>query len=367
MHVLEPTTCKLRILVTGAAGLIGREVCAVLAGRGHAVTGFVRRRAAPRTQMPQAIRRVEGDIAEPLLGLTAGLAAQLDLIVHCAAVTGFSLPDATYQRINTGGAANVLGFARSVSPPVPVLHVSTAYVCGAAEGVVAEAPATPARFNNGYEASKAAAEALVLASRGGGQIAAIARPSIVVGRWTDGSTDTFGSIYHLIRLVAEGRIRVLPACAGASLDLVPLDYVVSGLVDIAEHMVQADGQVFHLAAGCPVPLAALARVADHFPHLQTPRFLPPGQFRPSVHTARDRWLQEQVIDAYACYLRPSPRFATANLAALTGRRCPPVDAAYLRRLVAHAVSAGLLPAARASGPADTADRAAAVARAPSAG
>ncbi len=346
----------LRILVTGAAGLIGRGVCAALAGRGHAVAGLLRRRDAgapePADLAAGTVVLVEGDVAEPSLGLEpamAGrLAVQLDVIVHCAALTGFNLAASAYDRVNRGGTAQVLAFAARLGAarsgaPVPLLHVSTAFVCGAAEGTVPEAPLTTTRFNNGYEASKQAAEALVTAARLGGQPVAVARPSIVVGNWADGHTDAFGNLYQLIRLVAEGRLKVLPVADGASLDLVPLDHVVGGLVDITERMTEADGRVFHLASGRPVPITALSRVALAFPQIRPPRFVSPETFDPAQLSPRERRLHEQVVTAYAAYLRPSPQFVVEALQRLSFRRCPPVDDALLHRLIAFAVSAGFLP------------------------
>ncbi len=365
-----PAPTPLRILVTGSAGLIGQELCAVLTSRGHTVTGLLRRRIpAPGTRHgPGATTLIEGDVAEPGLGLppetAALLAAELDLVVHCAAVTGFTLPPETYRRVNIGGTANVLGFT-AASRPIPLLHVGTAYVCGLAEGAVAEVPAAGGPFNNGYEASKAAAEALVLAARRTGQVTAVARPSVVVGRWTDGATGAFGTIYQLIRLVTEGRIRILPVAPGASLDLVPLDHVVGGLADIAERMADADGRIVHLVSGHPVPLTALLDLADAFPQFQSPRFVLPDRFSAASLGERERRLHGQVVEACAAYLRPSPRFAAANLAALTGRHCPPVDDAFLHRLIAFAISAGFLPQGRVSVRPDNAGRAPAAALLPS--
>jgi nucleoside-diphosphate-sugar epimerase len=368
----------LRILVTGAAGLIGREVCGALAGRGHAVAGLLRRKATafgdPTEAVPGCgpltagtVTLFAGDVAEPGLGLAtemaACLAAQLDLVVHCAAVTGFNLPPETYHRVNEGGTSQLVGFAAGLRS-IPLLHVSTAYVCGLAEGAVAEAPVGTARFNNGYEASKAAAEAIVLAAQRAGRIVAVARPSVVVGRWTDGATGTFGTIYQAIRLLAEGRIRVLPVCPGASLDLVPIDHVVGGLVDIAERMADANGRIFHLASGNPVPLTALLRLSEAFPQLQSPRFVPPEHFELAGLDQRARWLYDQVVGPCAAYLRASPRFVTANLPALSQRHCPPIDDAFLHRMTAYAVSAGFLQGERVSGCRDNAGRAPAAARSP---
>ncbi len=280
---------------------------------------------------------MSGDVAEPGLGLTEEV-GPLDLVVHCAAVTAFNLDAATYRRVNQGGAANVLAFAAGRG--VPLLHVSTAYVCGECSGPVAEAPAQGGRLANGYEASKAAAEALVI---GSGHPVAVARPSIVVGGSEDGAVGAFGDVYQMLRLVAQGQVRVLPASAGASLDLVPIDHVVGGLVDIAERIGEAVGRVFHLASGAPMPVAELVRLAAGFAEVCPPRLLGPEQFDPACLSPREERLHRQATALYATYLRRDPRFVTENLRALSGRVCPPTDAAFLRRLVAFAVGAGFLP------------------------
>jgi len=344
---------RLRIFVTGASGLVGRALCGVLAERGHPVVALRhrsrvidRRDGAPIPIRPYdgateiaTVAVLDGDVTAERFGLTTAasraLAASLDLIVHCAAVTAFNLPQSIYDQVNVGGTAQVLAFAAQPSRSVPVLHVSTAYVCGKADGVVSETPHAAARFNNGYEASKAAAEALVLAAHRRGHPVAIARPSIVAGSSASGG---FGSLYQLIRLVAEGHTGALPAAPDASLNLVPIDHVVGGLTDIAERMAQADGRIFHLAASDPVPLTALDALAAEFPDLRVPRFVPPERFDMARLSPRQQLLHAQLTALYGCYLRRSPGFATANLVALSGRSCPPTDGAFVRRLIRVAVT-----------------------------
>ena len=201
----------------------------------------------------------------------------------------------------------------------------------------------PASFANGYEQSKAEGEALALQAHRRGHPVAVARPSIVVGRWADGVIGEFGNLYQLIRLVTEGRVRVLPAAGGASLDMVPIDHVTGALVDIAERMAEANGRIFHLASGCPVPVAALRPLAEAFPHLHAPSFVTPERFDPARLSARERRLDGQVTALYASYLRRDPRFATGNLMALGGRACPPTDDAFLRRMIGYGIAAGFLP------------------------
>ena len=357
---------RLRILVTGASGLIGREICGVLADRGHAVLALQHRsRTLQRNDGspiptvsfdgapgPGVVAVLDGDVTAERFGLLPeaadALAASVDVIIHCAAVTAFNLPRPTYDRVNVGGTAQVLAFAAQAGKGVRVLHVSTAYVCGQTDGAIPEGPTAAVRFNNGYEASKAAAEALVLAAHRRGQPVAIVRPAIVAGDWQSGAIGTFGSIYQLFRLIIDWRTGPLSASPGASLNLVPIDHVTDALTNIAERMDQADGQIFHLAASDPVPLTAVEAFAAEFASLRSSR--------PICLSPRQQALHATVAATYASYLRPSPRFVTASLGRLSGRCCPPTDSAYVRRLVQYAVATGYLPAPVSARP-GSADRA----------
>lgn len=357
----------LRILVTGASGLVGREMCGVLKDRGHAVVALLHRsrtlarndgaailtRPFDGSPMGGVISVLDGDVTTERFGLSVpaarALAASLDVIVHCAAVTAFNLPQSTYGRVNIGGTAEVLAFAAQAGRDLRVLHVSTAYVCGNSNGVVPEAPAAAGlRFNNGYEASKAAAEGLVLAAHRCGQSVAIARPAIVAGNWSSGAIGAFGSLHQLVRMVTDGRTGALPgalpAWPGASVNLVPIDHVVAALADIAERMERADGRIFHLAASDAVPLTVLEALAAEFPSLRAPRLISPDQYESARLSPRQKLLHATVTATYIAYLRPSPSFVTANLKALSGRCCPTTDGDYVRRLVRHAVARGFLPA-----------------------
>ncbi len=289
---------------------------------------------------------VEGDISRPTLGLDSAdaldLASNLDVIMHCAGVTGFDLPQSLYDTVNVSGAANIADFALAAGVRAPgLVHVSTAYVCGDRSGAISETPVSSAtKFTNSYEASKADAELMIAQRQRRGLKAAIARPSIIVGDVSTGAIRRFDHFYGLLKLVAEGRISVLPAAPGATLDLVPIDHVVGGLVDIAERLEAANGMVFHLAAGEPTPLTALEGLGIDYPDLQPARFVDPETFDLIALPPSQQRVFQRAAVAYADYLRRDPRFATDNLKALSGRACPPLRPAFLRRLVDYAISVG---------------------------
>ena len=356
----------MRVLITGASGLIGRELAGILAERGHAVLALLHRSqglsrndggalaAKPwdgAPPQPGQVATVQGNVCLDGFGLDAArgalLASSLDLIVHCAALTSFNLAPALYEQVNVGGTANVLELAAHAGPrPIKLLLVSTAYVCGERSGVIEETPpAIGQGFTNGYESSKAAAEHLALAMGRQGLPVAIARPSIVIGAAGDGAVGEFGGIYQLIRLLTEGRITSLPADRAASLDLVPIDYVVAGLADIAERMDAAAGGIFHLVSGAPVPLGLLHLYARAYPHFRLPRLVTPERFDTRALTGRERLLHDQVTMLYAGYLKRDPRFCDARFRALTGRACPPTGEGYLSRILGYCMQTGFLRSA----------------------
>ncbi len=336
----------MRIFLTGAAGLIGGEVARRLVERGHAVTAGVHRNREVRGN-DGAVVPVAGDVAidlaAPALGLTdaeaSAVAARHDLIIHCAATVRFDLTEAEYRATNVAGTAAMLSLAARAD--LPLLYVSTAYVCGQRDGVIGEDDSLPATgFANGYEASKAAAEALVATN----PHHVIARPSIVVGDSRTGAIRSFDTIYAAFKLIAEGRVRQMPARADATLDFVPIDHVARGLVALAETMPEAAGGRFHLVSGAPVAVGDWVAAIASYPQFTAPTLIDPTAFDPAALPPLERRLYARVAGVYAGYFQRDPRFDDARFRALTELACPPTGAAYLRTLIDHCIATGFLRA-----------------------
>jgi 2-alkyl-3-oxoalkanoate reductase len=342
-------------LLTGATGLIGGELCRLLIGQGWGVIALVRSDAPifgndatalptgeyhPSSAGPSQILRLEGDIGKPNCGLDEAviiaLETQIDLVIHCAATTAFNATDAYYHQTNVAGTANML----SLAPDKPFLHISTAYVCGTQDGHIREAACSPTtHFANGYERSKAAAEALVEQSN---RPWLIARPSIVVGAAEDGQIRRFDSIYAAFKLLAEGRIKTLPATVGASLNFVPIDHVALALTTLARGYENFFGTYVHLCSSISLPVTDFLKGVGTFPGLKTPRMSAPEDFDPAKLLKTERMLFERMLKHYLPYFQRNPRFAVGNLARLTGLQSPTINQDVLHRMIGYAVGAGFL-------------------------
>lgn len=156
-----------RLLVTGASGFLGKVWLGQLleaAPEVGPVRLLLRGRGGPRARLEELLggspafgpwqarwgermgaalgRRlvpVEGDLTRPLLGLSeAELAQPLDLVVHLGALTDLEPDLEQALRVNVDGALAALEVARRTG--AAFLHVSTAYVAGAREGLFPGAP-----------------------------------------------------------------------------------------------------------------------------------------------------------------------------------------------------------------------------------
>jgi dTDP-4-dehydrorhamnose reductase len=135
----------MRLLVTGAAGMLGRDVVVAAESAGHDVTGLARR---------------DLDIADPDAVRAAVRAARPDAVVNCAAwtdVDGAEEHEADATLINGAGAGHVAAAAPYV------VHVSTDYVFDgrASEPYAEDDPTGP---HTAYGRSKLAGEHAVAAA-----------------------------------------------------------------------------------------------------------------------------------------------------------------------------------------------------------
>ncbi|AYJ47358.1 SDR family oxidoreductase [Rhodococcus sp. P1Y] len=351
----------MKVLITGVTGMIGAEVASRLLNSGHSVIGLLHREPgvvrADNSVVPSTpwcvdraplgcVETVKGDVTAPALGIAAEtyrhLSETTDLVVHTAALTEFGRPNKLYTDININGTANVVDFVRSpISREIPLLHVSTAYVCGERTGVIKETELDHGQtFGNSYEKSKCEAEILVSEKC---KNAVIIRPSIVVGRERTGVTRDFKHIFPVLKVMTKGRLMTIPGEYGALLDLVPVDYVADIVAAVATNHAQVAGSVFHAIGGSAISFRGLSDVLAEYPPFYMPRFVPKANFdRSSLERTEARYY-DNVISLYTTYFNRRVVFDDSNVRRqLPSQRIAPRGEILLRLLLDYSLAVGYL-------------------------
>lgn len=116
----------MKVLVTGATGLVGSHVCQVLAGAGHEVVALVRSGRTPPGSTPV---RAWLDVQSSLVRAMAGC----DSVIHCAAVYAYGKDrEEEVERVNVDGTRSVVSAAAEAGVR-RVVVTSSAVTCGSSE------------------------------------------------------------------------------------------------------------------------------------------------------------------------------------------------------------------------------------------
>ena len=358
-----------RILITGATGFIGRAVARRLLAAGEPVTALARRRdgasAAARVvtalgwvSSTADLEVVEGDLGEPIAGLTVADVARLrvtvETVIHCAGETVFfpEYPE-RFRVAHVGGPVSLLE-ALAAGRLRTWAHLSTAYVCGRRTGTVFEHEGDVGQdFHNPYERVKLEAEtAIRAAARRCGADLRVFRPSAVVGRapHTAGGSPS-ALFFQFIRTVAtlagagpdSGPVRI-PASPRARFNIVPLAYVARSLLTLAR-CPEGAGGTFHLVvADAPRQDAMLRMIVEPLGVRGVTLVEAPA--RPAEDaTILERRLRLRV-GRYRDYLSHDVCFDDANARrALARHGLAPatLDAVAVGRLIGHALRARRVP------------------------
>ncbi|WP_214324428.1 SDR family oxidoreductase [Nonomuraea sediminis] len=252
------------ILLTGASGVVGQALLEHLTG--HTVICLTHRRPVTGPN----VLGLRGDLTAPLFGLDPDeyddLAARVDAIVHCAAVTGFSIGQEATRDLNVRGTSQVVELARRTGAPLH--HVSTAFVDR--QGRDTGSTARP----DVYLASKRAAERLI---RESGVPATIIRPSVVIGDSVTGRIAEFQGLHGIAGAILRNALPLVPLRPEARIDFVPQDLVGRTIAELVrsgetggEHWITAGPAA--LTAGRMVELA-LEVGRDLGLRLDTPRLV----------------------------------------------------------------------------------------------
>jgi nucleoside-diphosphate-sugar epimerase len=234
----------MRVLVTGASGLLGRAVAAEIRSTGHDVTTFQRRASGV-----DGVTDVLGSITEA--DAVARAVQDVDAIVHLAAKVSLAGDPADFDRVNVGGTRTLISAATAAGID-KFVFVSSPSVAHAGSSIVGDdaLPADPEHARGDYARTKAEAELLALAADSPGFRVVAVRPHLV---WGPGDTQLVARVVERAR---AGRLPLLDAGA-ALIDTIYIDNAASGIAAALERVDAVHGNSYVLTNGEPRPVAEL--------------------------------------------------------------------------------------------------------------
>ena len=168
------------VLVTGATGLAGANVCAQLVARGDTVRALARPTADTGPLVDLGVEVVHGDVTDA--GDVLRAAESCDAAVHCAALLGGASQDlADFRAVNELGTTHVLDAALAVGMR-RVVAVSTGTFFDRSGGLDREdAPVSREPSSDPYTITKMAAFEEAMARAAAGQDVVTTHPGAIFG------------------------------------------------------------------------------------------------------------------------------------------------------------------------------------------
>ena len=262
------------VLVTGAAGFLGRQVCASLIRQGHRVRGL-------DLVAGEADDWIVGSVLDP--DVVARAVVDAELVLHAAAITDLWTRERfAYDRVNVVGTCRVLAAARRIGARTVLVSSYTSLIGSRTErnAMLDESvEIAPNRLLGPYPKSKRQAELAAQSAAGAGQDVVIVLPGAPVGRGDDRPTPPGQMILDLM----HGR---LPALLDCSLNVVDAAAVAETIVTAGQ---KGTSGARYLLTGEDLPIGEFAGMVEAATGTPAPRRRVPYWLARSAATVEGTW------------------------------------------------------------------------------
>jgi len=204
-HHSIPLSPRMKVLVTGATGFVGREIVRQLQAAGHSIRILARSPRSPRVQEAVSRRGTEAHRGDVLEEASLGSALQgMDAVVHLVGIIS-EFGKSTFENMHTGGTRNMVAAAQQAGVR-RFVHMSA----------LGARPHAASR----YHLSKWAAEELC---RHNGLEFTIFRPSLIYG-----PEDHFINLF--VKIIRVSPVVPLVGSPSARFQPVPVESVAAAFV-----------------------------------------------------------------------------------------------------------------------------------------
>ncbi|MCS6824403.1 MAG: NAD-dependent epimerase/dehydratase family protein [Cytophagaceae bacterium] len=191
----------MNVFLTGASGLLGSHVARDLLLQNYSITALKRPHSdfSLISDVSPRVNWIEGNVFD--INLLEYIIAQVDYVIHCAAIVSFSPNDKTAMyKTNVEGTQNIVNAIINTGCKAQLIHISSVAALGRKQNskvIDEENVWENSPHNTHYAITKYLSELEVWRGIEEGLQAVILNPSLIIGpgNWNGGSTKIFKYVY----------------------------------------------------------------------------------------------------------------------------------------------------------------------------